>query len=307
MFRHPALFYSGIREYLEGTVPPVQEALAGGWPAAVAVPGRNLKYIRDALGSVAESVLWTDMEKTGANPGRILPDVLLSFADAHRGRRVLIVGEPVWPGRTELEYPACAQHEALVNLAFAGREATVLCAYDVEGLEARTVEDARATHSALIDRKGFRASEWYDPGRVIADYNRPLPPAPRSAVRKVVDLDGLEEARRFSTAHGRRAGLTAHQLVDLDIVATELLANSIAHGGGTGVLRLWTDEPYLICEVSDAGHITDPLAGRLPAEDDEDRGQGLLLVNRVADLVRVHSDSTGTAARAHLRLPAGGA
>lgn len=41
------------------------------------------------------------------------------------GRRVHIVGELVWADRGPAEHPACAQHEALINSAFQGREVTI--------------------------------------------------------------------------------------------------------------------------------------------------------------------------------------
>jgi anti-sigma regulatory factor (Ser/Thr protein kinase) len=53
----------------------------------------------------------------------------------------------------------------------------------------------------------------------------------------------------------------------------------------------------VVCEVGDRGRIADPLAGRLPAPRDQRGGRGLLLVNLVADLVRVHTGETGTTIR----------
>ena len=113
-------------------MPFIRDGLAAGEPVAVAVPGPNLRLIRDALGADAAQVLLRDMTVAGRNPGRIIPTVLLAFANAHPGRRVRLIGEPIWPGRSAAEYPACAQHEALINAAFAGRPATILCPYNTE-------------------------------------------------------------------------------------------------------------------------------------------------------------------------------
>jgi hypothetical protein len=98
----------------------------------VAVPGANRRLIREALGVDAEQVLMRDMTVAGRNPGRIIPTVLLAFADAYPGRRVRLIGEPIWAGRSETEYPACAQHEALINAAFVGRPITILCPYNID-------------------------------------------------------------------------------------------------------------------------------------------------------------------------------
>jgi anti-sigma regulatory factor (Ser/Thr protein kinase) len=301
-FEHPALFYSNTDEYLSGTVPFIEAALSANEPAAAAVPRHNLESLRDALGSSAERVLLVDMADAGGNPGRIIPGVLRSFIDAHPNRRVRIIGEPIWPGRTELEYPACVQHEALLNRAFTGRAVTKLCPYDVTGLDIRAIEDARVTHPVLIDRAGRHPSDRYDPDRILSDYNRPLAPAPKKAIERVADRNTLDNARWFVTAYGRSAGLAAGQLVDLEIAVTELISNSIVHGGGTATFRIWAEESYLACEVSDAGHITDLLAGRLPSDETQMHGRGLVLVNQVVDLVRMHTSPHGTTVRIYFRL-----
>ncbi|WP_026925214.1 sensor histidine kinase [Glycomyces arizonensis] len=301
-FEHPALFYAGADEYLSATVPFIEGALSAGEPVAAAVPKRNLARLREALGPFSEKVLLIDMAEAGANPGTIIPSVLRAFADAHTDQRVHIIGEPIWPGRTELEYPACVQHEALINRAFSGRHVTILCPYDLSGLAPRVIADARATHPVLIDRTGSRTSDRYDPDRITTDYNRPLEPAPKTAIERAADRTTLDNARWFVVSYGRRVGLADFQLVDLEIAVTELLTNSIHHGGGIGTFRLWTDDTHLICDVSDAGHISDPLAGRLPVRDDQRHGRGLVLVNRIADLVRMHTGPGGTTVRVYLRL-----
>lgn len=262
-FAHPALFYSGRDEYLAGTLPFIEEGLRDGDPVAVAVPGPNLALLRDALGAAGERVEMLDMTEAGRNPGRIIPGVLRPFADDHPGRHVRIVGEPVWPGRSESEYPACVQHEALINLAFAGRAATILCPYDADNLTPEVLADACASHPMLIGPDGRRPSDRYDPHRIVETYNLPLPEPPATQAR-TVDASNLGEIRRWVTDRAKDLGLSGERLGDLELAATELATNSVAHGGGTGVVALWPQDGDLVCEVRDSGHITDPLAGRLP-------------------------------------------
>lgn len=69
----------------------------------------------------------------------------------------------------------------------------------------------------------------------------------------------------------------------------ELATNSVRHGGGDGELRIWTDGGSLVCEVSDRGRITAPLAGRLPPDPDAGGGAGRWVVNQLCDLVQVQS------------------
>ncbi|MFD0905596.1 anti-sigma factor RsbA family regulatory protein [Actinomadura sediminis] len=304
-FVHPALFYGTDEEYLAGTVPFVRDGVEAGEPVAVAVPGARLATLRDALGgdepdAAVASVTWLDMTEAGRNPGRIIPGVLRDFADRHRGGRVRIIGEPIWPGRSETEYPACAQHEALINLAFAGRSVSILCPYDTAGLDDRALADARATHPVLIDADGERASRDYAPERIVRDYNRPLPP-PAQAYRIDFDLDALPRVREFAWTWAARLGLGPGAAGDLELAVNELAANSCLHGGGAGTARIWSEDGLVVCEVRDAGTITDPLAGRIPVEMSPHGGRGILLVNHLADLVRMHTGPDGTAIRVYMR------
>ncbi|MET9341280.1 sensor histidine kinase [Nonomuraea sp. NPDC003804] len=301
-FVHPAFFYEDDREYLSGTVPFIRAGLAAGEPVAVSVPGPNLELIRDELGDEAQRVRMLDMTVVGRNPGRIIPGVLREFADHYPDRHVRIVGEPIWAGRTGTEYPACAQHEALINLAFQGRRATIVCPYDAKRLEPEILDDAALTHPLLQDAEGERASTAYAPMRVIEGYNVPLyePPA---AVALSFDSTNLGQVRHLANEWATAAGLTGTRLDDVQLTVSELGANSLDHGGGAGVLRLWHEEGRMVCEVSDAGHITDPLAGRRPVDPRTPGSRGLLIVNLLSDLVRIHTREGATVVRAYFDRP----
>ncbi|MGK8522846.1 anti-sigma factor RsbA family regulatory protein [Nocardia asteroides] len=299
-FVHPALFYRDTQEYLAGTIGFIREGLANDEPVAVAVPGPNLAVLRAELGSDAASVRLMDMTVEGRNPGRIIPGVLRAFADKHPSGRVRIIGEPIWAGRSSLEYPACVQHEALINAAFTGREVSILCPYDTERLSPEVLADAHATHPVVIDHAGRRTSSDYDPDRIVDSYNQPLP-SPPTAAAFTVDFDAasLGQVRHQAVDYARRAGMPELRLIDLELVVAETTTNSVVHGGGRGTLAMWTDENQLRCRISDSGHITNPLAGRLPAQTYQPGGRGLLLVNHLTDLVRIHTTQHGTTIQVH--------
>ncbi|WP_308190634.1 sensor histidine kinase [Streptomyces sp. HPF1205] len=302
-FSHPALFYRGDDEYLDATVAFVRQGLAVGEPVAVAVPAPRLALLRTALGGSADAVHFTDMSAAGRNPGRIIPGVLRAFCDTRGPGPVRIIGEPVWPGRSELEYPACAQHEALINMAFHGRAATILCPYDARALAPGVLADAWATHPVVIENGSERRSRAYAPEHVVAAYNTPLP-EPRHPAVFAFDDERLREAREFAVrvAAGFGAGRTG--LEDLSLAVAELTTNSVLHGGGSGEIRLWAEDGHLVCEVRDRGRLADPLAGRRVPPPGRPGGRGLLMVNHLADLVRTQTGPRGTVIRAYLALPA---
>ena len=300
-FVHPALLYRDAGEYLAGTVPFIQDGLAAGEPVAVAVPAPNLALLRDALGSDANRVQLRDMAVAGRNPGRILPMVLLPFANAHAGRRVRIIGEPIWPGRSLAEYPACAQHEALINAAFEGRQATILCPYDITGLDPDWVADAYRTHPVMLTpTRRWDSPAYTDPVAVAAEFNHPLPEPPAGTASITIDFFTLRAARHFVIEQASWAGLTADRIQELALAVNELATNSVRHGGGTGELAVWVQDGHLICQLSDRGSLNNPLAGRIPAPREAPGGRGLLMVNQLCDLVRIHTTAGGTTIRIHL-------
>ncbi len=301
-FIHPALLYAGRSEYLAGTIPFIRAGLAAGEPVMVAVPAGNLALIRSALGIDSRRVTLHDMGVAGRNPGRIIPSVLLAFAAEHEGRPVRVIGEPIWAGRSAAEYPACAQHEALINAAFAGRAATILCPYNTELLDPVWIADAYKTHPVMWDGTSrFDSPHYSDPALVAAGFNQPLPDPPADAASTTVDFYTLSATRRFVAEHAERAGLPPERVAHLTVAVSELAANAIEHGGGTGELALWVEADHLVCQLTDSGYLSEPLAGRIPvAADAPTGGRGLLLVNQLCDLVRVHTTPTGTTTRIHL-------
>jgi anti-sigma regulatory factor (Ser/Thr protein kinase) len=301
---HAALLYRDAAEYLDGVLPFLLDGLAEGASVCAAVPGPSLELVRTGLGRHAEDVRLFDMGEVGRNPGRILAEVMHKVVGERPETPARIVDEAVWPGRTELEYPACVQHEALVNLAFAGLPVSVLCPYDAH-LPARVLADVAATHPCLVQDGVARRSADFAPDTAV---DRAAGPLPEPAVAAVFAFDGprLSAARRFARSEAVAAGLDGDRVLDLVLAVGELAANSIRHGGGRGTVRVWTEpaqdgRELLVVEVADAGRLTDPLAGRRPATTCQLNGRGLLMVHHLADLVRTSSGPGGTTTRTYWR------
>jgi hypothetical protein len=298
-FTHPALLYRNAAEYLECTVPFIRDGLVAGEPVALAVPGPNLRLILTELGPDAERVRLLDMARSGRNSGRIIPNVLRAFADAHPSGRVRIIAEQLWTGRTVREYPACVHQEALINVALSGRSVSMLCPYDVNLVGPRTLADVELNHSGLIDADGERASTGFAPEHLMTD-DRLCSPA--VAPSFTFDATKAALAGQFACDHATRLGHSGDH-AELKLIVGELVSRSLAHGGGTGSLRIWAERGYLVCDVRHAGHITDPLADRPLADPRRPDGRGMLMVHHLSDLVQQHSCPQGTTTRVYLKLP----
>src|SRR5256714_7632883 len=302
-FVHAALFYRISDEYRAGTVPFVELGLDRREPVLVAVPGQKIALIVAALGDRATRVRVLDMSYAGRNPGRIIPWVLHAFLDEYADRPVRVLGQPIWAGRSDDESPACVQHEALINVTFAGHVATILCPYDAGVLPPDVLDDAERTHPVLVDVDARTDSPQYtDPDDVVEAFTRPLAePSPTTPTLEF-DAPSLPLVREFVAYYADRAGLPPGRCDDLQLAANELASNAIVHGGGTGELRVWPTDGQVVCEVRDRGMATAPLAGRVPPAPDSLSGRGLALVNYLSDLVRIHTGPHGTAIRAYVDL-----
>lgn len=299
-FIHTAFFYRNHREYTSTIMRFIMNGIAAGDPVMVAVPPDNLARLRMALGSEAHKIEMYDMTIEGRNPGRIIGDVLMEFARKHSGRHTWIVGEPMWADRDSIEYPACIQHEWLINAAFEDVDSTVLCPYSTSELSPRALDDAKRTHPVLWTDTEHWVSDAYE--STAEPFNVPLSAIPMSAMVTSIYPTDPGDSRRFTASFALAVGLPVVRIADAVLAVDELVSNTVTHGGGYGQLAAWTEKMRAVFEVSDAGYITDPLAGRRPVEPTDLTGRGLALVHRQSDLVRIYTSPSGTAVRVYFNL-----
>jgi anti-sigma regulatory factor (Ser/Thr protein kinase) len=277
-----------------------RQGLACGEAVSIGVSAPDSELLRQALGDRAAQAVFFDVAELGRNPSRIIP-AMLDFARAHAGRRVRYVSEPFWAGRSAAETAEVMRHEALVNLAFAQADVSIVCLYDVVGLDSQVASAVEQTHPALHRDGQVRASARYaGPGQVPPAFNRPLaPPSPPGT--PVTYRHDLSPVRAHVARCAREAGLTADRAGDLVIAANEVAANTLSHTIGSGTVQVWRNQDEVICEVRDTGQVTDPLAGRSrPVSDGQ--GHGLWVVNQICDLVELRSGPDGTVVRMHMWL-----
>jgi anti-sigma regulatory factor (Ser/Thr protein kinase) len=294
---HQAFFYRGQRDYLAQILAFADAGQVSGEPVFIAVPGHNGSVLRDQLGG---RVRYADMAQLGRNPARIIPEVR-EFIDAHPGRRVRYVGEPVWPGRSDAEMCEAARHEALINLAFAGMAVMILCPYDAAGLPAPVLSDAELTHPAIVaNGREVPAAHYAGPGRIPPQCDRLLPAPPATAETLSYQAD-LRPVRRLVASYADRADLPAGRTSDLVLAASEIAANTFLHTRAGGTVHIWRTGDEILCQIQDQGWITDPLAGRTRRPPDA-RGHGLWVVNQLCELVELRTGPAGTTIRLHMGI-----
>jgi anti-sigma regulatory factor (Ser/Thr protein kinase) len=299
-YQHEAFVYRGDDDFLAGTVPFVLDAVSLEQPVMVAVTMPRLVQLQAAVGPDAPGVTYVDMAELGANPARIIP-AWRTFVDEQgsAGRPVRGIGEPVWAGRRATEIAECQLHEALLNLAVEPDTALwLLCPYDADALPGPVLEEASRSHPSLREGEHYRGSTSYGGvHHVDRLFGGRLPNPPEGTPATTFQRDGLSDVRYRVGRFASGAGLNPDRTTDLVLAAAEVATNSVQHGGGRGVLRMWQRADAVVCEFTDRGHITDPLAGRRVPSLTTEGGRGLWLANQLCDLVQIRSAASGTAVR----------
>jgi anti-sigma regulatory factor (Ser/Thr protein kinase) len=305
-FRHEALLYGTQQEFLSGIIPFVADGVRRAEPVLVILDGPKLDEVRRGLGEAAHDVEFADMADVGSNPGRIIP-MWRDFVDRHAGsgRALRGVGEPIGPARVGEELTECQLHEMLLNVAFDGSQPwRLMCPYDVAGLAADVIAEARRSHPFVAASDGCRRSHDYEGVAAAAEtLTRALTPAPSDAMVLPFSVENLPEARRLVAVEATRSGLSASRAADVELAVAEASANSLLHGGGSGVLRLWHEAGALVFEVTDEGRIDQLLAGRVRPPVTQLGGRGLWIVQQLCDLVQVRSSDRGTVVRMRMKTP----
>jgi anti-sigma regulatory factor (Ser/Thr protein kinase) len=298
-YRHEALLYRGQADFVEQVLPCVVESIDQDEPILVAAPEAKLELLRAALGARHAGVHFADIAIVGRNPARMIP-VWRSFVALHSAApRVRGIGEHAYPERTPDAISECMIHESLLNLAFDAATPLLLsCAYDVCALPGRVLEDARRSHPFVrTDGCTARSGEFGNGTSASRLFERSLPPAPADARRLPFEAGEILSLRAAVSDLGRQSGLVGDRLDALVLSVHELVVNSIRHGGGEGVLTGWRSGTSVVVEVSDRGHLADPLAGSVAPPGNSIFGRGLWIANQLCDLLQICSSAAGTSVR----------
>ena len=234
-YRHEALLYSGIAEFLTGTTSFIRRAVHAGEPILVVVSRPRIAMLREELGAGAGRVSFADMAEVGGNPGRIIA-AWRAFVQAHAGAsQVWGIGEPVYPGRSPAELAECQLHEALLSVAFdASTPFWLLCPYDLEALAADVIDEARRTHPFVACGDDRQARSSFQPVNLADPFARPLLPRPAGSAYLAIQHGGLGQVRTFVADQAQRAGLGQQSAAAIVQAVNEIATNSLKHGGGPG-------------------------------------------------------------------------
>ncbi|MGN9784212.1 anti-sigma factor RsbA family regulatory protein [Nonomuraea sp. ZG12] len=298
---HVAVPYGSDEGFRNLAVPRIRQALADRRQVLVVARAALRGLLAEALGDDHDRVDERDPESWYTHPQR----TLATCHDYAQGRRTLLVGEPLWAGRSEIETREWIRYESVINTALAGVHATALCFYDVRTAPEIALRHARMTHPLLYGETGRLPSPHFvRPDRLVLNGDRAPLPEPAGEVRATrFTARSLKELRDTVTGYAHSAGMTGDLAASLVLSVSEIAANSIEHGAGHGQVRMWTSGTGVVCEISDSGGpLEDPLPGYIPPEPESLRGYGLWISRQLCDLVELRSQDGMVRVRLHMRL-----
>jgi anti-sigma regulatory factor (Ser/Thr protein kinase) len=159
--------------------------------------------------------------------------------------------------------------------------------YDTASLDDAVLDEACRSHRHLaLDGLSSASPVFRGLEEIAAIRGAAARAAHGPLLVQVFQAPTLAALRQNVVRHALDAGFDRSASEKLALGVTEVATNSVVHGGGGGLMRVWEEDATLICEVSDTGRIDQPLAGRERPQDGQIGGFGLWLANHVCDLVR---------------------
>jgi anti-sigma regulatory factor (Ser/Thr protein kinase) len=305
-FVHEVLPYSSEDELLEAAVPFLRDGLRGGDRAMVVTGVTNLRLLQRALGPAAAAVEFVDALDWYTFPARTLAAYDRHINEqAEPGRRIRVLGEPPWAGRSALETTEWKRYESVINVALAPSAAWVVCLYDTRSLDPSIVVDALRTHPRARARGGSRPSPGYvEPALFSAACDAgSLPEPPPSAIAVEFAASDLSAVRRLVAEQAISAGLEPARTHEVVLAVHEVASNAVVHGSGKGELRVWAAGRELLCQVSGSDPVKAPFPGHLAPRLDTERGRGLWLARQLCELLELRVTLGRSLIRLHFLLP----
>ncbi len=302
-YRHEAVYYQGIGEFIELVAPFVHDGVEAGQPVMVAVTALRIAALRSELGPRADQVEFVDMSEMGRNPARIIPAWREFLASHAADGPVRGVGEPIWAGRRTAEIEECQFHESLLNMAIApGTPFWLLCPYD-RGLDREMLDEAARSHPVIIEPRVYRGSTTYGGAYHAAEFfSRSMPPPGEPVRRLVVDPTVGHHVADWVRRWAEASGVPRRRASGMAAAVRSIAQTTDGPAGRSEVLQLWQQGSDLVCQLQGSAQVSDPMIGRRPAGQDNSLGRALRAANDVCDLVQVRSNAAGTTIRVHIWL-----
>ncbi|MDQ4105308.1 MAG: ATP-binding protein [Actinomycetota bacterium] len=295
---HHGLLHPPSADLADILAPLVAERLACAQSVLVVLPPATAAKLQGHLPTLAGLHI-ADSGGLYRHPGRVLSHYLSWITETSPGEPTTIVTAPD-PGGDDSYRAALWMHvDALTNQALAAHDLTLVCAYPNDPA---TVTAVRQAHPSLLNGAATPSPDHLPPEQFLA--NHPLPPpselGPPDIIRIIDHPCQLTELRQVIGSHVAKAGLPVARCDDFVLAVSEVTSNALEHGVPPTAVCLWTAVASVVCQISDNGRFTQPLAGLLP-QGNQGRGRGLWMAHQLCDQLYRWPDPTTI--RLHMDRP----
>lgn len=279
---HHGLLHPESADLPEIVAPLVAPRLARGESVLAVLPGSGADALRAKLPTQA-GLHTREPSALYRHPARVLRHYLSWIADNGAGGVPLtIVAVPDLSGGDAHRVAFWLQIDAVTTLALADCALTLVCTYpDVPALATKV----RGAHPSMLNGTAKPNPQHLAAEDFLSNY--PLPPPPElgepAQAWTLASLTQLALLRQLVATHASCAGIPVQRCDDFVLAVNEVASNAIEHGSPPARVCLWTTAVSVICQVSDAGQITDPLAGLVPPNATQRRGRGLWMAYQLCD------------------------
>ena len=279
---HYGLIHSPSADLTATLAPMVTERLVRGEPVLAVLPPTTAAELRARLPTVT-GLHTTDPCELYRHPGRVLSHYRTWIADTSSdGRSAMIVAAPD-PGGDDPHRAVLWMHiEAITTQALAECDLTLVCAYPNNYA---TADAIRRAHPTLVDESITPNPEHLPAEQFLASH--PLPPPAelgKPNLTHIIDHPReLATLRHIVAGHAILAGLSSARCDDFVMAVTEIATNALEHGTPPAAVLLWTIPASVICQITDTGQHTQPLAGLPPPRATQHRGRGLWMAHQLCD------------------------
>ncbi|MEV0265292.1 MEDS domain-containing protein [Streptomyces sp. NPDC050617] len=306
-FTHHACLYGSDDEFLAMAVPFAERGLAAGEPVLAATTAANIASLRAALGGRAYALDTAETAFFGRRPVERVSAFLRYHARrAVPGRRMRMIAEPVWGGKSAHQVAEWQRMEAGLNVLLAELPVWMICPYDTRAVPERVSAAARATHPGLMDgARLLPCPDYAAPGEYAAAVapDLPSPPAGAPGVGPTADAPAV---RRFARERAAAAGLSGSRLALAELAVHEAAGYLLATPGARVSARMWTEPGALACELlrHAPGSAPPPVfAGFHPPGAAPDAADGLWLARSLSEYMEVRGDGPWTRITLHIAGP----
>jgi anti-sigma regulatory factor (Ser/Thr protein kinase) len=278
---HHGLLHPPSTNVIDILTPLIAERLARREPVLAALPSTTAAQLHNRLPTMA-GLHTTDVGGLYRHPGRVLGHYLGWIANTSPNGAATIVATPQLDNDNPHRAALWMQVDALITQALSACDLTLVCAYPNDPATATAI---RRAHPSLLNGTATANPDHLPADQFLA--NHPLPaPSELSQPDAIHVLDHprqLTALRKDIGSHAARAGLTTSRCEDLVLAVSEVASNALDHGVPPAAVCLWITVASVICQISDNGHFTQPLAGLLPPHRNQGRGRGLWMAHQLCD------------------------